>query len=98
MSNPLWRLLDDNTSIERAYFEINNFNDRAANSTVEALAFELRTGVESLRNPSTQQRLRRLSETQARDLAEHLRKLKPPWKLDAIEVLLTIWSKHHYER
>jgi hypothetical protein len=58
--------------------------------------FSLRSGVDALRNPSTLSRLARLSESQARDVAERVRKFKPniapAWELDAVEALLEIWS------
>jgi hypothetical protein len=46
----------------------------AAISTVEALAYQLRGGVETLRDPEAQRRLRELDETQVREIANRLTK------------------------
>jgi hypothetical protein len=73
--------------------------DRAPEATVEALMFSLRSGVDALREPNTLRRLASLSERQAQEVAERLRKFRPDiapaWELDAVEALLEIWMKRH---
>src|SRR5262249_39136543 len=65
-------------------------------ATVEALVFQLRSGIDALNNPSAVTRLSRLSEAQAESVAERIRNFKPNiasvWGLDEIEALLTIWG------
>ena len=69
---------------------------RAAASTVKALAFQLRNGVDALRDPSTLRRLSDLSERQMRDLADHLGIWRwRRWSPDEIEVLIRIWGTNH---
>ena len=60
------RELERNPDIERAYAELNQRNHAAA-STVEALMYSLRRGVDELTKPDTQRRLSELSEDQLRD-------------------------------
>jgi hypothetical protein len=95
----LRQLLDDEISLERTYHVVALKTQEAPAATVEGLMFSLRSGVDALRNPSTLSRLARLSESQARDVAERVRKFKPniapAWELDAVEALLRIWSLRH---
>jgi hypothetical protein len=70
---------------------------RAAASTVNALAFQLRGGVDALRDPSTLRRLSDLSERQLRDLADHLGIWRwRRWSPDEIVVLVRIWGTNHF--
>jgi hypothetical protein len=95
----LRQLLDDEISLERTCHVVALNAHEAPAATVDALMFSLRSGVDALRNPSTLSRLARLSESQARDVAERVRKFKPniapAWELDAVEALLEIWSVRH---
>jgi hypothetical protein len=99
----LRKLLDSNTAIDRAWAELHGVavlsTKEAPAATVEALMFSLRAGIVALKHPSTLRRLARLSESQARDVAERVRKFKPniapAWELDAVEALLEIWSVRH---
>src|SRR5262245_58100587 len=73
------RLLADDISLDRAYEEIisNRLRNRAADSTVEALMFSLRSGLAALANPDTLRRLSELSDAQARAVAVTMQKFKP---------------------
>jgi len=60
-------LLDDNVSLDRAYALINahHFRGRAAESTVEALVYDLREhGLDALKRPGNARRLSDLSDEQ----------------------------------
>jgi hypothetical protein len=72
----------------------------AATSTVEALMFGLREGIEAL--PTNPERLRRLSELSAEQLCAacgRLQNFKPEiaaaWASEEIEALMNIWSAVH---
>jgi hypothetical protein len=95
----LRRLLEPDISLARAAAEIHDdwFHDRAAESTVEALMFSLRSGVVVLGEASTQRRLAELSDKQMREVAVRVQKFKPEiaaaWKPEDVEILITVWSK-----
>src|SRR5215467_14112973 len=95
------RLLADDISLDRAYAEIISelLRDRAADSTVEALMFSLRSGVAALGNPDTLRRLSECSNEQARAVAVRVQKFNPEiaplWTRESVEVLLAVWSKIH---
>jgi hypothetical protein len=85
---------------ERAYHNVVVLRGaEAPAATVEALVFQLRSGVDVLRHHGALTRLARLSESQAREVAGRVRKFKPniapAWKLDEVEALLRIWSLRH---
>jgi len=92
------RELERNPDIERAYAELNQRNHAAA-STVEALMYSLRRGVDELTKPDTQRRLSELSEDQLRAVCERLQNFKPEiapaWTPEEIEALTNIWSAVH---
>jgi hypothetical protein len=94
----LWRLLDSNVSLDRAYAEIHRhwFSGRAAASTVEALVFSLRAGVAALSELNTLRRLSELSDAQLREVATRLQKFKPDiastWAREDVEVLVAVRS------
>jgi hypothetical protein len=71
----------------------------AAPTTVEALMYSLRRGVEALRDPNTLRRLGQLDEAQAREAAGRVRKfmphIAPAWEVDEVEALLEVWMTHH---
>jgi hypothetical protein len=73
---------------------------RAAASTVEALMFELRDGIEAL--PAKPEKLRRLSELSADQLKQVCARLQNfnstmarPWTADEVAALVRIWGKCH---
>jgi hypothetical protein len=93
---------------EQAWPEINGRHDRAAASTVEALAYQLRAGPGALRESSAQRRLSEFDESQVRELCGRLKKERwgiskhgempprvPPWKPEEIESLVQTWSNLH---
>ena len=90
--------LERNPDIERAYAELNQRNHAAA-STVEALMYSLRRGVDELTKPDTQRRLSELSEDQLRAVCERVQNFKPEiapaWTPEEIEALTNIWSAVH---
>ena len=92
------RELERNPDIERAYAELNQRNHAAA-STVEALMYSLRRGVDELTKPDTQRRLSELSEDQLRAVCERVQNFKPEiapaWTPEEIEALTNIWSAVH---
>jgi hypothetical protein len=92
------RALERTPGIERAYAELNQLNHAAA-STVEALMYSLRRGVDELTKPDTQRRLSELSEDQLRAGCERLQNFKPEiapaWTPEEIEALTNIWSAVH---
>jgi hypothetical protein len=72
----------------------------AAASTVEALMFELRDGINAL--PAKPERLRRLSELSADQIKEvcaRLQNFKPtigrPWTAHEVAALVKIWGASH---
>jgi hypothetical protein len=86
------RLLSDNVSLDRAWYELNR-RDCAAPATVEALMFSLRSrGVGALGGSDTRRRLSELNAAQLREVALRLRKLKPKiaraWSPKEVEVLI----------
>ena len=90
--------LERNPGIERAYARLNQLNHAAA-STVEALSYSLRRGVDELTKPDTQRRLSELSEDQLRAVCERVQNFKPEiapaWTPEEIEALTNIWSAVH---
>jgi hypothetical protein len=73
------RLLDDSVSLQRAHAEIvaHHFKGRAADSTLEALAFQLRAGVGVLKEPDVRRRLSELSDAQFLEVTARVRRHKP---------------------
>jgi hypothetical protein len=70
---------------------------RAAPSTVEALMFGLREGIEALpTNPDTLWRLSKLSEEQLCAVCERLHNfnpnIAPAWSPQEVQALVDIWS------
>lgn len=91
----LRKLLADDVTLARAYAEINSIKGRAAASTIEALAYQLRGGVAALQEPAAQHRLAQLDQAQMREIAARLAKRVPPWSAADIEALTEMWSKRH---
>ena len=92
------RALGRNPDIERAYAELNQRNHAAA-STIEALMYALRRGVDELAKPDTQRRLSELSEDQLRTVCGRLQNFKSEiavaWAPEEVEVLMNVWSAVH---
>jgi len=88
--NRLRQLLDDDVSIDRFWVEVNTIRGRAAWSTVEASAYQLRSAFSALSEPSAQRRLFEFSETQVRDIAKRL--TRRPWSEGQIKALLKMWE------
>ena len=95
-------------SLETAWRATNDRRGRAAASTLEALAYQLRAGPSALRDPKAQDRLAQLDEGQMRELCGRLTKERwgiskngekpprvPPWKPGEIESLVQKWSGLH---
>src|SRR5262245_10615956 len=97
----LRRLLDGDVSLERAWHELNaeKLRGRAADSTVEALMFSLRSGVSVLKRPDTLRRLSELSEAQLREVVVRLQKFKPEiapaWTVEDVEILVGVRNRLH---
>ena len=92
------RALERNPDIERAYAELIPRNHAAA-STVEALIYTLRGGVDELAKPNTQRRLSELSEDQLRAVRGRLQNFKSEiavaWAPEEVEALINVWSAVH---
>jgi hypothetical protein len=71
-----------------------HFNGRAANSTVEALAFSLRSGVGALKEPATRRRLLGLSDRQLLEVCARVRRYKPEiapiWSDDDVNTMMRL--------
>ena len=67
----------------------------AAGSTIEALAYSLRKGVDALSRPDVLDRLRELDGAQIRDMAARLlqRTVASSWTDDEVATLIAIWRK-----
>jgi hypothetical protein len=95
----LRRLLNSSVTLERAHAELTGKpTGRAATSTVEALAYQLRGGVAVLREPSALRRLSELDEAQIHEIAERLTKRIPPWRADEIETFIKLWGISRREK
>ena len=85
--------------LERPWRELNaaHFRGRAAQSTVEALMFSLRSGVQTLGQLDTLRRLCELGDEQLRDVAVRVQRFEPhiapAWSAEGIEVLIIVRSK-----
>ena len=99
----IWRLFDPAVSFGRVWAELNEHRScGAAASTIDALMYFLRRGVDALSNPNTLGRLAKLDERQLIDVAARLQKFKseiaPAWLPDQIEILAAVWRKLHERR
>jgi hypothetical protein len=88
------RLLADSISLDRAYSEINKISGRAANSTVEALMFQLRGGVSALKEPDVRRRLSQLSDDQLVEVGAKLLRRGPEiggaWTANETQTLMQL--------
>lgn len=98
----LRKLLDRRVSLERARAQIQAHRERqrgAAASTIEALLFELRGGLNALKHSSNQRRLRELNDEQMTEVAACLRQRLPQigkaWTADETQQLISKWEELH---
>ena len=97
----LRRLNAPDVSLEEAYFQFNAAwrRDRAADSTVMALVYQLRRGGIGLDEPGARRRLRELSEQQLHEASTRLQKFTPDvaraWTAAEVESLVELWSQLH---
>jgi hypothetical protein len=75
------------------------FRGRAAQSTVEALMFSLRSGIKALGQPDTIRRLSELSEEQLHEVGARLQRFNPeiagPWTAEDVQSLVQAWVACH---
>jgi hypothetical protein len=96
-------LADDDVSDVGAYAELNaaHVDGRAADSTVEALMFSFRAGINAIGHAETLRRLSQLDDAQIREVAVRVQKFKahiaPAWTPQDVEVLITARSKINAE-
>ena len=92
------RLLADNTTIDRVDAELraDRLRGRAAESTVDALVFSLRSGVAALKRSDVLRRLSELSDAQLRDVAVRLQKFESGtmWTSTDIKILVAVRGRH----
>jgi hypothetical protein len=97
----LRKLLDDDVSLTEAWYELNvaQWRSRAADSTVEALVYQLRKGGAVFGEPSARRRLSELSEHQLHEVSTRLQKFRPhiarAWTSSEVELLVQMWSDLH---
>jgi hypothetical protein len=95
----LRKLMADDVSLDRAWRELNERPQRAAESTVEALMFSLRSGIGALARPDSVRRLSELSDGQMREVAVCVQKFKPyiaaAWTAEDVRVLFVARSRVH---
>jgi hypothetical protein len=93
----LRKLLADDVSLDHAWGELNERPQRAARSTVEALMFLLRNGVDALGRPDVLRRLAELSDAQIREIAVRAQKFRPhiapAWTEEDVRMLLSARGK-----
>jgi hypothetical protein len=69
---------------------------RAAHSTVDALMYSLRRGIEAITESDNQRRLAELSEDQLLAVCQRLQNFKPniasAWPPEEVEAIVSIWS------
>jgi hypothetical protein len=88
-------LLDPAISLEQAQRRLlERRRGGAAASTVEALVYSLRRGLDALAEPDAVRRLTELSDDQLLEVGERLRRLKPEiaraWSADDVAVLMQL--------
>jgi hypothetical protein len=95
-------LLDEDVSFDRAMGIVADRQLRgnpAAQSTVDALMYSLRSGCAALSRRDVQQRLTAVDEEQLRDICTLLQKRNPniakPWPAGEIEKLVMTWATCH---
>lgn len=96
-------LLDDDVSFDTAMFVVTDRYMRgnpAANSTIDALMFSLRSGTAALKRQDVRQRLAALDERQLRDICKQLlnRHVAKPWSAAEVEMFVMVWTECHHGR
>lgn len=93
-------LLPREVTLDRAKAEIQAHHERqrnAAASTIEALVFALRDGLDAVKNPNNQRRLGQLNDKQMQEVAARVQgfmpRIAPAWKPVNVQALLALWSK-----
>jgi hypothetical protein len=92
------------STVGQANYEIHSerLRGRAAHSTVDALMYSLRRGIEAITEPDNQRRLAELSEDQLLAVCQRLQNFKPniapAWPPEEVEALAGIWSTVHVSR
>jgi hypothetical protein len=75
------------------------YDNPAAQSTIDALMYSLRSGTAALSREDVRQRLAALDENQMRDVCPRLQKRNPnvakSWTSDEIECFVTAWAARH---
>jgi len=93
----LRRLLADDVSLERAWHELKPKGTAA--STVEALMYSLRRGIDELTKPDTLRRLSELEEGQLKIVCRRVQNFNPeiatPWRSDEVAALIAKWKELH---
>jgi hypothetical protein len=92
------RLLADDTSLERAYYEI--MRDRPApGSLIDALVFSLRRGPGELTQPDTLRRLSALDADQLEAVCLRVQafqpEIAPAWYAEDADLLISAWREFH---
>jgi hypothetical protein len=97
----LRRLLKDEVSLERAQHEIMGAG-AAPETTVDALVYSLRRGIDELTNVDTLHRLSGLGEGQLKAVCRRVQSFNPeiatPWSSDEVAALIAKWRELHERR
>jgi hypothetical protein len=93
----LRQLLAPNVTLERVWAELSRPCGRAAGSTVDALVFALRAGIDALKDRSNQRRLGELNDKQMQEVAARVQKFMPhvasAWESADVAALISLWSR-----
>jgi hypothetical protein len=96
----LRRLLDENISLECAWYELNEARKRATPQvSVEALMFSLRSGGTALERKDVRERLAHINQTQLHEICARLRKLTiaRAWTSEETALLTELWETIPHE-
>ena len=92
----LRQLLEPAVTLERVWAEVSRPSGRAAEDVVDALVFGLRDGLDAIKHPDNQRRLREIDDTQMGEVAriqKFMPHIAPAWKPADVEALISLWSK-----
>ncbi|HKF13085.1 MAG TPA: hypothetical protein VKB89_30970 [Xanthobacteraceae bacterium] len=96
----LQRLLAGDISLERVWHHLRPKGTAA--STVEALMYSLRRGLDELSRPDTQRRLPELNKEQLEAVCLRVQtfepNIAPAWSADGVDLLISAWRKFHEQR
>ena len=99
-SERLRELMDDSVTLVRAWQEMGHpwrTEGRAAGSTVDALVFALRDGIDALKDRSNQRRLGELDDKQMGEVAARVQKfmphIAPAWTSADVKALISLRSE-----